>query len=199
MGMLDPNTLIGILNGKLGNLVFARYPNGKIVVRRRPTVVSAASQAQSSNQALFRQALAYVSRIRSDPAAYAAYQVAAKISRKRACDLANADFRNLREIREILCARTGDNSSQLVAVKAFDDFQVCGVSICLTLPDGTVLEQGEAALNGSTGESEYVTQSVVAPARIFLIHATAADLAGNTCAATIVHSLTEPFGSTTLL
>ena len=61
MGMLDPNTLIGILNGKLGNLVFACYPNGKIVVRRRPTVVSAASQAQSSNQALFRQALAYVS------------------------------------------------------------------------------------------------------------------------------------------
>ena len=86
----------------------------------------------------------------------------------------------------------------LVAVKAFDDFQVRSVSICLTLPDGTVLEQGEAALNGSTGEWEYVTQSVVAPARILLIHATAADLAGNTCAATIAHSLAEPFGSTTL-
>ena len=36
MATLDPNTLIGILQGKLGNLVFVRTKEGKIIVRHRP-------------------------------------------------------------------------------------------------------------------------------------------------------------------
>ena len=36
MALLDPNTLVGILHGKLGNLVVARMKDGRIVVRRPP-------------------------------------------------------------------------------------------------------------------------------------------------------------------
>jgi hypothetical protein len=36
MAKLDPNTVIGILQGKLGNLVFVRMKNGEVTVRQRP-------------------------------------------------------------------------------------------------------------------------------------------------------------------
>ena len=36
MGKLDPNTLIGILRGKIGNLVFSESKQGKVTVRHRP-------------------------------------------------------------------------------------------------------------------------------------------------------------------
>ena len=36
MAILDPNTLIGIIQGKIGDLVFVRTKDGKVIVRRRP-------------------------------------------------------------------------------------------------------------------------------------------------------------------
>jgi hypothetical protein len=36
MGKLDPNHLIGILQGKIGDLVFAEGRDGKVTVRHRP-------------------------------------------------------------------------------------------------------------------------------------------------------------------
>ena len=36
MAMLDPNTVIGILQGKVGDLVFVRTKDGRVIVRHRP-------------------------------------------------------------------------------------------------------------------------------------------------------------------
>ena len=60
MGMLDPNTLIGILSGKLGDLVFSRLANGKVVVRRRPVRRAPPTASEIASIADFRRAQAYV-------------------------------------------------------------------------------------------------------------------------------------------
>ena len=41
MGLLDPRTVIGIINGKISGLVFARMRDGRVVVRHRPVRESA--------------------------------------------------------------------------------------------------------------------------------------------------------------
>ena len=53
MAFLDPNTVIGILEGKLGDLVFVRAQNGKIIVRQRPEPCSEFTERQLSNHSLF--------------------------------------------------------------------------------------------------------------------------------------------------
>ena len=93
MGMLEPNTIIGIFNGKVGNLVLARMPDGRVIVRRRPVRHAGFTGPELVTQSGFRAAVAYVERIRRQPGEYGVYQAAAKRKGKRACDLANADFR----------------------------------------------------------------------------------------------------------
>ena len=93
MGMLEPNTIVGIFNGKVGNLVLARMPDGRVIVRRPPVRHAGFTGPELVTQSGFKAAVAYVDRIRRQPAEYGVYQAAARLKGKRACDLANADFR----------------------------------------------------------------------------------------------------------
>ena len=50
MSKLNPNTIIGILQGKLGDLVFVRQKSGAVFVRRPPV-----RQAEFTAQELMTQ------------------------------------------------------------------------------------------------------------------------------------------------
>jgi hypothetical protein len=60
MGKLDPNTLIGIINGRIGDLVFARTSDGTVIVRPRPQRQARFTLAELANQSQFARASAYV-------------------------------------------------------------------------------------------------------------------------------------------
>src|SRR5689334_3332220 len=92
MGMLDSNKLIGTLHGTVGDLVFVRMPDGRIIVRHRPKREAEFRVGELANQARFRLASAYMKGISKQPALYAPYQWAALKRQKRACDLAVADY-----------------------------------------------------------------------------------------------------------
>src|ERR1041384_526498 len=94
MGMFDPNALVGIINGKIGNLVFARTKDGRVIVRQAPVRVAAFTGPELVNQTQFAQAAAYVRKVKQQVVEYAVYQSAAKLRGKRACDLAHADLRH---------------------------------------------------------------------------------------------------------
>ena len=67
MAKLDPNTVVGILRGKLGNLVFVPAADGSVIVKHRPTRKAAFSSAQTANQGRFGRAAAYVNTPDSSP------------------------------------------------------------------------------------------------------------------------------------
>ena len=76
MGKLDPNSIIGILQGKLADLVFARMPNGTISVRHTPVRQAGFTPGELVTQSDFKRALAYVTRIKQHVEEYRVYRQA---------------------------------------------------------------------------------------------------------------------------
>ena len=50
MAKLDPNTIVGIIHGKLGDLVFVRAKDGTIIVRPRPAPKATVTAAERKGQ-----------------------------------------------------------------------------------------------------------------------------------------------------
>jgi hypothetical protein len=76
---------------------------------------------------------------------YAVYKQAAFISRKRACNLAHADFRHPPVIEDVDLSAYAGLPGQFIRVRAVDDFGVVGVALVISALDGEVLEQGDAS------------------------------------------------------
>ena len=60
MALLDPNTLVGILHGKLGNLVVARMKDGRIVVRRPPVRKARCTEGERVGQSRLAASNRYI-------------------------------------------------------------------------------------------------------------------------------------------
>ena len=185
MGMLEPNTIVGILNGKVGNLVLVRMPDGRVVVRRRPVREAGFTGPELVVQSRFKRAVAYVERIRRQPAEYGVYQAAAKLKGKRACDLSNADFRRPPQITDVDLSGCTGAPGELIRVQAIDDFEVSRVCVTIARLDGTMIEHGTAALNEGFVCWEYVTQSVLPAGQTVAGNVSAFDRPGNTAAKTL--------------
>jgi hypothetical protein len=92
MATVHPSAVLGILEGKFGDFVFAHMPDGKVVVRHRPQRKAKFRRTELHNQSAFTKAAAYVTALRVRPEIYALYEAAARANGKRACNLAFADF-----------------------------------------------------------------------------------------------------------
>ena len=132
MAHLDANTLIGILQGRLGDIVFAKTKDGRVIVRHRPMRKAPFTPLEASNQSLFTRAARYVRSLRNDPEKYAEYQAAAKARGKRACELANADFRHPPEIHDVDLSGYAGRAGDSITVRAVDDFGVSSIFVTLT-------------------------------------------------------------------
>jgi hypothetical protein len=192
MAKVDPNTLIGIFHGKLGGMVFVRRSEGEVLVRRRPVRVAPFTAGELANQQQHRQALAYVTRIRQDPALYAPYQAAAKIRRKRACDLAYADFRYPAQVNEVDLTAYSGQPGQVIRIQATDEFQVRAVGVAVAQLDGTLLEQGAALPAEDGAEWRYTAQAAALPGQVLTVQITASDLAGNVTTRKVYHVIDRP-------
>jgi hypothetical protein len=189
MSKLNPNTVIGIVQGKLGDLVFVRMKNGQVYVRHTPVREAPFTAGEEASKSDFGRAGAYVKAKRQDPEQYAPYQAAARVTGKRACDLANADFRRPPVIHDIDLSGYTGKAGESIVIQAVDDFQVEAVLVTVATADGTLLEHGAAVLDKTTLRWRYLTQTAVAGGQTVVLHVTATDRAGNTVMKTVDHAL----------
>jgi len=190
MATLTPNSLIGILHGKLGDLVLVRSKDGRVWVRHRPIRQAAITSGELKGQALLAAANRYVREIRQQPAQYAIYHNAARLAGKRDCDLARADFCHAPIIEDIDLSAYHGAAGETIRVQARDDFEVIAVEVVVSDTDGMLLEQGAAVRDLSSGRWIYVVQATLSAAnRMVVVDVQAADRAGNVVSKRVDHAL----------
>jgi hypothetical protein len=185
MAHVIQNPLSGNIAGKIADLVFVHRSDGRTVVRRAPPIPTAFSAPQLKDQRRFAQAVAYLKRVKANPELYANYQQLARETHRRACDLAIADFLNAPEITAIDLSGFRGGPGDKVLIHTSDQTGVKSVQVAITEVNGTLLEQGVAALEVAPGLWGYTIQSPVEPDQIVLIQVTALDLAGNSTSTTV--------------
>jgi hypothetical protein len=189
MGLLQPNPAIGTLHGTVGDLVFVRTQDGRLLVRHRPPPRREFKPGELANQSRFTLASAYVKRVRGQPERYAAYEEAARFLRKRACDLANADFWHPPAIQDVDLSSYRGQAGEVIRVEAVDDFAVVAVGIAITALDGTVIERGEAKTSGTGAEWIYTIQATMPAGQTVVVEVTATDRPGNAVIRSFDHAL----------
>ena len=192
MGMMEPNPAAGHLYGKVGDLVFARRADGKIIVRHVPERKVGPTANELANQSRFAQGNSYVKRCKTEPDLYEVYQEAAKLQHKRGCDLASGDRLNPPAINDIDLGGYTGKLGECIRIQAVDDFGVVKVTLTLAQLDGVLLEQGGAVLEAASGKWIYTTTAAIAGGQTLVIHITVADRPGNTVTKTVHHALTGP-------
>jgi hypothetical protein len=185
MGKIRLNNALGEVDGKVGELAFVHCADGRMLVRKAPVRTAAFTASELRNQSRFTLAIAYLKGLKANPAAYAVYKQAAKIRRKRACDLAVADFLNPPVINDVDLSLYTGKVGQGIQIEAVDKFEVKDVAVTITQADGVLLEQGAAVLEESTAKWHYATQALVSAGQTVVIQVTASDHAG--------HAVTKTF------
>jgi hypothetical protein len=189
MARLDPNGLIGILHGRIGDLVLVRQSGGRIIVRARPDRTAAFTPSEKGNQSAFAKAAGYVRRIRQEPEQYAVYEEVARATGRRACDLAHADFRHAPVIRDIDAGAYRGQSGEPIGIEATDDFGVIRLEVLIMNLAGVVLEQGALVPEKNQAKCVYLTHTRVASGQTVAIQVLATDRPGNTSSKLIYHPL----------
>lgn len=177
MATLTANTVIGILHGRMGNLVFAQAPNGRVIVRRSPIRKAPATSGELLNRSKFAASVAYLKGVILTPGLYEAYRRQARLKNKRPCDLAISDFHHPPEIRDIEMGAYKGRAGDPIKVEAVDDFHVEEVFVTLARLDREVIELGPAVPDDV--HWVYRAQTNIALPQTVVVHATVADYAGN--------------------
>ncbi len=190
MAILKPNPSIGNPSGSVGELVYATYPDGRVVIRRKPGPETRQTPAEQAAQNRFREAVWYRGRVISDPQQLAPYQAAARIRGKRACDLALADFLQGPVIRDVDAAGYTGHAAQSIVIGATDDFEVTAVDVLIRRLDGATVEQGVAVRDPEHEHRwVYTTCAEADPGQTIAIEIAAWDRAGNVARKRVDHAL----------
>ncbi len=151
MAISGNNVLTYGLSGKVGNLLVFRQRAGQTVVSSVPERTKNDSEKQVAHRKRFQQATVYAKAAVANAETGEQYSAAAKKQRGlTAFNVAVADFFGAPDINDIsmegYTGRAGDRIEILVS----DDFAVKSVRVQILNADGTVVEDGEAALSGGT-------------------------------------------------
>jgi len=82
-----------VIRGKVGNMVFRRSHNGKVIASKMPDMSNVQwSKAQKAHRQRFKKAVAYAKAAMAEPKVRAKYEKAAVKAGKRPFDLAVSDY-----------------------------------------------------------------------------------------------------------
>ena len=189
MGKLRTNKAVGDLQGKVGGLIYAHQANGTVVVRRAPEQVQPSTPNQQASQARFILAQRYLRMLKANPEQYAAYKAAAAAARRRACDMAIADFLVPPELKDADLTGYNGRPGESIRIEAVDDFDIASVTLVVSTLDGSVIEQGPAARSVHPSWI-YMAQSTIEPGNTVVIQVKVSDRPGNTVTKIFHHAIT---------
>jgi hypothetical protein len=136
------NVITRQLHGKFGDQVIVRTRYGKSYTATFPkTKGKAPGAAQQQTRDRFRMATQWAKVALSDPGQLEAYKAKAK-NGITAFVAAINDFLRPPRVSEILYSGYNGHAGDKILVSAFDDFHVKEVSLKITDPSGTMIEQG---------------------------------------------------------
>jgi hypothetical protein len=191
MANITPNPAAGQLSGTIGDLVFARLKNGKVIARRRPVRTAAKKAGELANQEEFILAVAYAKAVwNSHPELQRKYQAAAREQGRQGFHLAKADFRLPPRIGDVDLTGYRGNVGDKIRVIATDDFEVREVLVVLRRLDGAFIEQGAAVL--TDGIWNYQAQTQVPAGETVTVEAIAIDHPGHAARKRLDHACRPP-------
>jgi hypothetical protein len=179
MAVITPNPLVETIKGKFGGMYVAKCGD-KLVLKRHPTrEPKPATEAQKPGRERLICANAYWRRVKTDPALRLAYTMAGKARGKRPNDLATADFMNAPTVTDIDATGYSGQPAGVIRITAEDDFEVSQVSARILDLAGTVIEEGEAALEGESQKWLYLGKTAIVAGQAVVIEITATDRPGH--------------------
>ncbi|RRJ86498.1 hypothetical protein EG240_16070 [Paenimyroides tangerinum] len=139
------------LSGKVGDILVFSQRNGKTIVSKAPKErTGEASDKQKQQIAKFQQAVIYAKSVLQDPITKAIYTDAATPEKGVSTyNVAVADLLNAPKIEEIDLSNYNGDINDTISVTVTDDFQVASVKVIINNADGSLVEQGNATLQGS--------------------------------------------------
>lgn len=138
------------LSGKVGDILVFSQRNGKTIVSKAPKDRTGEASAKQKGQiAKFQQAVIYAKTALQDETTKALYAAAASSEKGVSTyNVAVADLLNAPKIEEIDLSNYKGNINDTISVRVTDDFQVVTVKIIINNADGSLVEQGNATLQG---------------------------------------------------
>jgi hypothetical protein len=187
MGYLEPNEFTR-LRGKVGKTLYVAKYGDKYVVKEVPQrAEKEATAAQKPVRQELMNANRYWRSVKTQPELKAIYDVAAKLRKKRACDLAKADFIHPPTVRDIDLSGYQGQPSERIVIVAEDDFEVSSAQVRIHELDGTVIEQGGAAADGASGHWVYLGQTAILAGKAVVVEVTTTDRPGNKAVKSVDH------------
>lgn len=178
MARVRLNPVIEQIRGAVGNLVFRRQ-GGRVIVTRKPEESDhPPTEAQQIQRDLFRQAAFYGNAAFADPDTREIYAAIAAARNAPIFSTMVQDFLRPPVVKEIDTSGYSGNVGDMILVTAIDEYGVLGVDVIITDDDGTLVEEGEAILDG--WRWSYTAEADVAPGTTVHITARAVDRPGNT-------------------
>lgn len=145
MAQSKNNIITHGLSGKVGDIIVFSQRGGKTIVSKAPRKRTGEdSEKQKEQQAKFQQAVLYGKSVIADPTQKELYESTGK----RAYNVAVADMLNAPKIEKIdLTSYTGQ-IGDTIKIRVMDDFAVTSVKVIIENSDGSLVEQGNATLQG---------------------------------------------------
>ncbi|MFJ1490117.1 hypothetical protein [Capnocytophaga canis] len=133
------------LSGKVGDILVFSQRNGKTIVSKAPKKRKGEdSEKQKQQQAKFQQAVLYGKAVLADENQKAMYEKEGK----KAYNVAVADLLNAPKIESINVSNYKGSAGDTIVIRATDDFKVVSVKVIIQNADGSLVEEGEAVLQG---------------------------------------------------
>lgn len=180
MAKVRKNIVTQGLSGKLGDTIVFRQIGGATVVSVMPEKTERESTpGQKKQQRRFQQAVIYARNAMEDDSLKEAYALKAK-GKQTPFNVALADFLNAPDIDEIDVSKYDGTQGSEVMIRVVDDYQVAQVIVSIFKQDGTLVEEGTAALADNGLDWVYTAQQANTPLTGNKMIIKASDVPGNT-------------------
>ena len=144
------------MSGGYNKKYFCSTRGTKTVLCKRGKKADGKSEKQLIQQRLFTDAGKYAAAAKGDPEIWAWYE-SLKDPDHSAFNMAVADFLTCPVIQKLDTSSYTGSDNEIILVIAFDKFRVTGVTVSITAPDGTLIEEGPALRRAKTCEYSYLT------------------------------------------
>jgi len=177
MAKVDDNIITEGLSGRLGKkLVFRKGRAGTTIVSIRAKFSGDRefTEDQLSHQELFKTAIAYAKKAKSQPI----YKKLARGTESNSFNVAVADWFSQPQVMDIDPTQWTGEVGQIIRIQAQDEVMLATVSVLIQDANGNILEQGEAVPFEDLWWY-YTTTSQLAQSSTLQVVATAQDLPGS--------------------